>query len=197
MDDTLFGMVNPGIWGILVRFMFNIFFLFVLIRLIYYRYTQKEIYLFSFYILGTVSFFVACLLRVVYVETTVAVGLFAIFSILRLRTTNVSMKDMTYIFTVIAVSVISSLVLKWFPEGVLIINAIIILGVYVLEEFQERNKTESFLIIYTNLELLISDKQEKLMKDLCSITGKNVLKYRIVRINYRRNIARLEIFCKG
>jgi hypothetical protein len=196
MDDNLFGMVNPGIWGIILRFVFNIIFLFVLIRLIYYRYTQKERYLFAFYILGTVTFFVTCLLRVVYVEQTIAFGLFAIFSILRFRTTNVSIKDMTYIFTTVAISVSSSLVLKWFPEGVLIINALIILVVYLIEEFQARNKSEAYMIIYENIELLKPDKKEKLLKDLCSLTGKNVLRYKVVRVNYRRKIARLEIFCK-
>ncbi len=196
MDDNLFGMVNPGFWAILVRFVINLAFLFVLIRLIYYRYTQKEKYLFAFFILGTVTFFVAILLRSIFLETTIAVGLFAIFSILRFRTTNVSIKDMTYIFTTIAISVISSLVLLRFPEGTLIMNAIIILGAYLLEEFQTKNQTESYIIIYENIELLKADKKEKLMKDLISLTGKNILRYKIIRVNYRRKIARLELFCK-
>jgi hypothetical protein len=196
MDDNLFGMVNPGFWGIMLRFIINLIFLFILIRLIYYRYTQKERYLFSFFVLGTVSFFVAILLRSIYLETTLAVGLFAIFSILRFRTRNVSIKDMTYIFTTIAISVISSLVLLRFPEGTLIINAIIILGAYLLEEFQARNRSESYIIIYENIDLLRADKKDKLMKDLCTLTGKNVLRYKIIRVNYRRKIARLELFCK-
>ena len=179
-----------------LRFVINLVFLFVLIRLIYYRYTQKERYLFAFFILGTVTFFVAILLRSIYLETTIAVGLFAIFSILRFRTTNVSIKDMTYIFTTIAISVISSLVLLRFPEGTLIMNAIIILGAYLLEEFQTRNRTESYIIIYENIELLKADKKDKLMKDLISLTGKNILRYKIIRVNYRRKIARLELFCK-
>jgi hypothetical protein len=196
MDDNLFGMVNPGFWGILVRFVINIVFLFILIRVIYFRYTKKERLLFAFFILGIVTFFVACLLRSVYVEMTMAVGLFTIFSILRFRTTNVSMKDMTYIFTTIAVSVISTLILNRFPEGILIINAIIILAVYILEEFQVKNQYESYLIIYENLELLKPDKKQKLLKDLSELSGKEVLKIKIIRINYRRKIARLEIYCK-
>jgi hypothetical protein len=196
MDDNLFGMVNPGFWGIMLRFVINLVFLFVLIRLIYYRYTQKERYLFSFFILGTVSFFVACLLRAIYIETTMAIGLFTIFSILRFRTTNVSIKDMTYIFTTIAISVISSLVLLRFPEAILIINSIILLGAYLLEEFQIKNRTESYVIVYENIELLKNDKKEKLMKDLTSLTGKNILRYKIIRVNYKRGTARLELFCK-
>jgi hypothetical protein len=196
MDDNLFGMINPGFWGIMLRFVINVVFLFILIRLVYYRYTKKERYLATFFLLGVVTFFVACLLRSVYVEMAMAVGLFTIFSIMRFRTRNISIKDMTYIFTTIAISVISSLVLKRFPEGILIINALIILSAYILEEFQINNKTASYLIIYDNLELLKGDKKQKLLKDLSSITGKEVLRFKIIRVNYKRKVARLEIFCK-
>jgi hypothetical protein len=196
MDDNLFGMIDPGFWGIMLRFVINIIFLFILIRLVYFRYTKKERYLFTFFLLGIVTFFVACLLRSVYVEMAMAVGLFTIFSILRFRTRNISIKDMTYIFTTIAISVISSLILKRFPEGVLIINAIIILAVYILEEFQKNNKTGSYLIIYDNLELLKEEKKQKLLRDLSTITGKEVLRSKIVRVNYKRKVARIEIFFK-
>ena len=196
MDDNLFGMINPGFWGIMLRFVINLIFLFILIKVIYFRYEKKEKYLFTFFILGIVTFFVACLLRSVFVEMAMAVGLFTIFSILRFRTRNISINDMTYIFTTIAISVISSLVLKRFPEGILIINAIIILAVYILEEFQINNRTGSYLIIYENLELLAGDKKQKLLKELCSITGKEVLRFKIVRVNYRRKRARIEIFFK-
>lgn len=196
MDDNLFGMVNPGYWGIMLRFVINLVFLFILIRVIYFRYEKKERFLFAFFVLGIVTFFVACLLRSVYIDMYVAVGLFTIFSILRFRTRNVTIKDMTYIFTTIAISVISSLVLKRFPEGILIMNTIILISVYVLEEFQVRNKSESYLIIYENLELLKPDKKQKLLKDLCAITGKEVLRFRIRRVSYKRKVARLEIFCK-
>jgi hypothetical protein len=196
MDDNLFGMVNPGFWGIMLRFAINMIFLFILIKLIYFRYTRKERYLFTFFLLGIVTFFVACLLRSVYVEMAMAVGLFTIFSILRFRTKNISIMDMTYIFTTIAISVISSLVLKRFPEGILIINAIIVLSVYILEEFQIKNRTGSYLLIYDNLELLKEDKKQKLLKDLSSISGKEVLRYKIIRINYKRKVARVEIFFK-
>jgi hypothetical protein len=192
----LFGMIDPGFWGIMLRFVINIIFLFILIRLVYFRYTKKERYLFTFFLLGIVTFFVACLLRSVYVEMAMAVGLFTIFSILRFRTRNISIKDMTYIFTTIAISVISSLILKRFPEGVLIINAIIILAVYILEEFQKNNKTGSYLIIYDNLELLKEEKKQKLLRDLSTITGKEVLRSKIVRVNYKRKVARIEIFFK-
>ena len=112
MEDNLFGMSNPGFWGIMIRFVINIVFLFILIRLIYFRYTKKERNLLTFFVLGIVTFFVACLLRSVYVEMAMAVGLFTIFSILRFRTRNIGIIDMTFIFTTIAISVISSLILK-------------------------------------------------------------------------------------
>jgi hypothetical protein len=67
----------------------------------------------------------------------------------------------------------------------------------MLEEFQLKNKLDSHLIIYEDLELLKPDKKAKLLKDLSERTGKNVTKIKIRRINYKRNIARLEVFYYG
>jgi hypothetical protein len=91
--------------------------------------------------MGIMTFFICSMLRSVYVEIGMAVGLFAIFGILRLRTRNFSVKDMAYTFTTIGLSVINSLKLLKFPLlGVLIINGIVILVAYLLEEFITKNK---------------------------------------------------------
>jgi hypothetical protein len=104
---------------------------------------------------------------------------------------------MSYIFTTIGVSVINALKLLKFPLlGVLIINAIIVLSVFILEEFLVRNKFDSHSIIYDDLELLKSNKNQKLLKDLSTRTGKDILKFKIRRVDYRREIAVLDVFYK-
>jgi hypothetical protein len=126
-----------------------------------------------------------------------AVGLFAIFAILRFRTRNFSIKDMAYVFASIGISVINSLKLLKFPLlGVLIINAIIIISAYILEEFVVKNNSESYTITYENMGLLKPDKKQKLLKDLSVITGKEILNVKIRRVDYRRGIALLDIFYK-
>ena len=197
MTDNFFDLTNPNFLGIMWRFVINLIFLFILIRIIYYRYNKKEKFLFSFFLMGIMIFFICSMLRSVFIEFGMAVGLFAIFTILRFRTRNISIKDMAYIFTTIGVSVINSLKLLKFPVlGILIINAIFIGSAFILEEFLVKNKSEKFSIIYENLGLLDPEKSEKLLKDVSMRTGKEVLRIKIRRIDYKRKVALLDIHYK-
>ena len=197
MIDNVFNLNNPNFLGIMIRFVFNLIFLFCLIKLVYYKYSRNEMFLFAFFLMGIMIFFIGSILNSVFLEIGMAVGLFAIFTILRLRTTNVSIKDMAYMFTTIGLSVINSLKMAGFPLlGVIIINMIVIVSAYFLEEFLVRNSSESFSITYRNLELLRSNKKQKLLKDLSELTGKEVIKVTIKRVDYRSEVALLDIFFK-
>jgi hypothetical protein len=197
MIDNVFNLNNPNFLGIMIRFVINLIFLFCLIKLVYYKYSRNEMFLFAFFLMGIMIFFIGSILNSVFLEIGMAVGLFAIFTILRLRTTNVSIKDMAYMFTTIGLSVINSLKMAGFPLlGVIIINMIVIVSAYFLEEFLVRNSSESFCITYRNLELLRSNKKQKLLKDLSELTGKEVIKVIIKRVDYRSEVALLDIFYK-
>ncbi len=194
MFDNLFNLNNPNFLGIMVRFVINLIFLFLLIKVIYYRYSRKENFLFAFFLMGIMIFFIGSVLSAVFLEIGMAVGLFAVFTILRLRTTDVSIKDMAYMFATIGLSVINSLNLVGFPLlGIVIIDALIIVSAYILEEFLVKNSCESYSIVYRNLELLKSNKKQKLLKDLSELTGKDVINVKVRRVDYRSGIAMLDI----
>jgi hypothetical protein len=197
MFDNIFNLNNPNFLGIMVRFVINLIVLFILIKVIYFRYCRKEMFFFAFFLMGIMIFFIGSVLNAVFLEIGMAVGLFAIFTILRLRTTDVSIKDMAYMFTVIGVSVINSLKLVGFPLlGIIIIDAIIIVSAYVLEEFLVKYSSESYTIVYRNLEMLRSNKKQRLLKDISELTGKDVIKVKVRRVDYRSEIALLDIFYK-
>lgn len=197
MPDNLFNLNNPDFYGIMIRFAINLVFLIILIRGIYFKYSRKEKFLFTFFMMGITVFFITSMLKSVFIEFGMAVGLFAIFAILRFRTRNFSLKDMSYIFTTIGISVINSLKLVGFPVlGVLIINIIIVLGAIILEEFLLRNSTITYSIIFEDLDLLKTAKKQKILKEISMLTGKEVLKVKIRRINYRDKFALLEISYK-
>ncbi len=194
MSDNLFNLNNPDFFGILVRFGINTFFLIILIRVIYFRYTKKEKFLFTFFMMGITVFFITSMLKSVFIEFGMAVGLFAVFTILRFRTRNFSLKDMSYIFTTIGISVINSLKLVGFPVlGVLIFNIIIIASAVILEEFTLRNNTVSHSIIFDDLELLKTAKKQRILKELSLLTGKDVQRFKIRRIDYKSKVALLEV----
>jgi len=197
MADNLFNLNNPDFWGIMIRFVINLVFLFLLIKVVYFRYSRKEMFLFTFFLMGIMIFFIGAMLNAVFIEIGMAVGLFAIFTILRLRTRQVSVKDMAYMFTTIGISVINSLKLVGFPLlGVLIIDTVIIASAFTLEEFLVKNMSESYPIIYENLELLKSNKKQKLIKDISELTGKEIIKIKIRKVDYKAGVAVLDIFYK-
>ena len=197
MPDNFFNLCNPDFLGILFRFVLNLAFLVVLIRVIYFRYTKKEKFLFTFFMLGITIFFISSMLKSVFIEFGMAVGLFAIFTILRFRTRNFSLKDMSYIFTTIGISLINSLKLVGFPMlGVIIFNLIILASAVVLEEFAIRNNTTTYSIILEDLELIKNGRKQKILKEISDLTGKDILRYKIRKIDYKKKIAVLDISYK-
>jgi hypothetical protein len=197
MDEKFYDLTNPAFVGIIWRFLIAVVFLFILIRIIYFRYSGKEKFLFSLFLMGIIAFFIVSILRSVYIEMGMGFGLFAVFGLLRLRTRNFTEKDMAYTFTVFGVAVVNSLKLVKFPLlGVLIINIIIVLAAYLLEEFVLKYKIETHEIIYDKLELLKPEKKDKLLQDVSLKTGKEISRIKIRRINYKRKRALLDIYYK-
>jgi hypothetical protein len=195
--ENFFNLNNPDFWGIIVRFIINLFFLFVLVKLVYYRYSKKAEYLFSLMLMGIMIFFIGSMLKTVFMELGMAIGLFAIFTILRLRTRSFTMKDMAYIFTTIGISFINSLKLVGFPVlGLLIINVIIIGSAFILEVYMLKIQTVTHEIVYNDIELLKSDKKQKLQKELSILTGRDILSYNIKKVDYKRECALIDIVYK-
>ncbi len=195
MSDNFFNLNNPDFYGILIRFAIHLFFLFILIRVIYYKYSKKEKFVFTFFLMGITVFFITSMLKSVWIEIGMAFGLFAIFAILRFRTRNFGLKDMSYIFTAIGISVINSLKLVGFPVlGVIIFNIIIVISAVILERFTAKNNTVTYSIIYENIELLKSGKKQKIINEISEMTGKKILRVKIRRIDFKRNFARIDIF---
>jgi hypothetical protein len=195
MTDKFYDLTNPNFVGIMWRFGLHIISLIIFIRFVYFRYNRKEKYVFSFFLMGILAFLITSMLLRVTIEMGMAVGLFAVLAILRLRSRNYSVKDMAYIFSIFGVSVINALKVFNFPLlGILIIDSLIIGSAYVLEQFIIKYRSETHSIIYDDLELLKPGKKEKLLKDISERTGKEIIKVKICRINYKRKRARLNIY---
>jgi hypothetical protein len=147
--------------------------------------------------MGILAFFITSMLLRVTIEMGMGLGLVAVLAILRLRSRNYSVKDMSYTFAVFGISVLNALEILHFPYlGVLIINGLIILSAWLLEQFVVNHSSETISITYENLDLLRPEKKQKLLRDVSEITGKEVLKVKIRRINYKRKIALLDVTCK-
>jgi hypothetical protein len=195
MDDNSLILSSDTVWGILLRFSINVVFIIVLVWVIYFRYTKKERFLFTFFLIGVVVFFVSSIMRRVDIGLGLAFGLFAIFGILRFRTRNFSLKDMSYLFATIGISVINSLGMMVLPlTGILAINAIILISAFVLEKILCNNIFMKHSIVYDKLELLKPENQDKLIKDVSTRTGRTILRISVTKIDYKKDVADLDVY---
>jgi len=188
-------LLEHSLTGIMIRFIFNLIVMFILIRLIYYRYEKKEEYVFSFFMMGIIIFLLTSLLGTVDIQLGMALGLFAIFAILRFRTINYTAKDMTYVFTIIGVSVVNSMANIPPPVvGALLVNSIIVLSALLLERFLKKKTLTPVIILYNKIQLLKPEARTELLQDLSLQTGLRVEKVRIRRIDIAKSNAELEVF---
>jgi hypothetical protein len=180
---------------LVIRFSFNLLVIGIIVRGLYYTITRKKNYLFSFMLIGVVVFLVCSGLNKVDVSFAFALGLFAIFGIIRYRTNPIPIKEMTYMFVVIGVSVINGLSNKDTSYLELVFtNIIIILTVYVVERVWLMRNESKKVIDYEKIELIHPDKRAELVEDLKQRTGLPISRVEIGRINFLRDTVRILVY---
>lgn len=176
-----------------VRLAIDLLSMIILLRLIYFRVTGRHDFFLTFFMFNLVIFIITILLNSnTGFSIGAAFGLFAIFAMLRYRTEDISVKDMTYLFLSITIGLISSINQGTALEIVLI-NSVILLVVFLIEGNvlikQEYIKT----IEYENIELIKPERQEDLLADLRSRTGLDIHKVYIKRIDFLRDTALIKV----
>ncbi|NLV19971.1 MAG: DUF4956 domain-containing protein [Bacteroidetes bacterium] len=189
--------VENSLLSVFVRFLINLAIIFILIRIIYYRFSKKEENVFSFFLMGIVIFMLVSLLENVEVQIGIALGLFALFAIIRFRTVNMSAKDMTYFFTTIGISIINSQADLQPPVlGAVLVNSIILITALLLEIFMQGKTLNSFTLDYNNHDLLKPELRKELLNDLSLKTGHKIEKIKIEKMNIEKGSAELTIWFK-
>jgi hypothetical protein len=214
MTPELLINTQDPLWEALLRLAVNVTALFIVIRLIYNRYSDKKGNNFSFFLMGTIIFMICILLKDVELQMGMALGLFAVFSIIRYRTRNMAIKDMSYLFTVIGISAINALLDYPHPvRGTILVNSILILTIFLLElsfrkddkiskkKGHKKDEKDKVLIkhqvLYDNLKLLNPDKMNLLIKDISTRTGINIEKIQIRKVDLVKGNAELDVFYHG
>ena len=184
-----------GFWDLVIRATFNIGVILIIVRGLYYRITPRKEYLFTYILFSVIVFFMVMLLENVGVEIGFALGLFAIFGVLRYRTQQIPIREMTYLFVVIGVSVINSLANRRVSYSELLLtNLVIVVITYLLERvFLMKTETKK-LVTYEKIELIKPENRAELLADLEERTGLTINRVDIERIDYLRDSARLYIF---
>jgi len=181
---------------LLIRFFFNLLAVLILVRFLYYPLARRKEYFFSYILISTIVFLVTySLVSIADLSTGVAIGLFALFGILRFRTRQIPVKEMTYLFLVIGISVINAMLNDQTSYvELLFINMIILFVAWAAELFWQKNTGNSKFINYEKIDLIRPDKRKELIADLKKRTGLNITDVEIGRINFMRDTVRIRIF---
>ena len=191
---------------LIFKFTITFIFIFITVRGLYYPNSKKKDYAFSFLMLGIVIFFISFTLKKFELGTGMALGLFAIFGIIRYRTDTMPVKEMTYLFIVIGISVINALANKKVSYTELLFSNLAIIGItYGIEKLWfSKDSSKQIVkppktdlkqaIIYNNIEYLKPENKELLLKDLQQKTGLNVNRIKIELIDYETNTAKINIY---
>jgi hypothetical protein len=182
-------------WDLVIRSIFNLGIILIIVRGLYYRITPRKEYLFTYILFSAIVFFMVFLLENVGVEIGFALGLFAIFGVLRYRTQQIPIREMTYLFVVIGVSVINSLANRRVSYAELLLtNAVIVLITYLLEKVFLLRTESKKLVFYEKIELIKPDRRAEMIADLEERTGLTIHRVEIERIDYLRDAARIYIY---
>lgn len=181
--------------SLLVRFTLNLIVIVTIVIGLYAKTSRRKDFYFSYIAISIVIFMLCFLLANVKMELGFALGLFAVFSIIRYRTDSIPIKEMTYLFVVIGVSVINSLANKKISYAELITtNLLIVGGLYILEKILNLRQELSYRVLYEKIENVQAGREEELLTDLKERTGIDIKRFEIERIDFLRDVAYINIF---
>ena len=182
---------------ILLSFGFNFLVVIAIVRGIYYPKTKDRDYIFTFLAFNTIIFFVLRLLSSIDLSVGFGFGLFAIFSVLRYRTKPIPIREMTYLFVIIALPVMNSILINENGfEQLLIANLLIILVLYAIEQGWGFQFVSRKRITYEKIDLIQPENHQLLLEDLRQRTGLPVTGFEIGSINLLRDTAKIDVFYK-
>ena len=180
---------------LLFRFVLNMVVTIFVINYVYFRATGKRTYVFTYIMISTTVFFLCFLLGSIDLQLGFALGLFAIFGIIRYRTDTIPIREMTYLFLVITISVINALARRDVSLGeILVTNVAFMLTTWIMERIWMRRHMTRRTIIYDRMDLIHPDKHDLLRADIKERTGLVVNKFKIGQIDLSKNSIRLTIF---
>ncbi|MBL6667061.1 MAG: DUF4956 domain-containing protein [Crocinitomicaceae bacterium] len=180
---------------LLIRLCVNVVFITILIRFLYYAKTKRKDYLFTYYLIGTITFFLCFGLKKLDIDTGMGLGLFAIFGIIRYRTDAIEIKEMTYLFLIIGLSVVNALASNQLSIAEMaLINIFMVVMTYILEFLWLMKHETRKTINYERIDLITPDKASEMKSDIESRTGLSINRFEIGKIDFLNDTAQVRIF---
>ena len=183
------------LWKLLARLALDLSFTAVVVRLVYFRLYKSREYLFTYYVFNIITFALCLLLRKVPAELGFALALFGVFGMLRYRTEQIRIRELTYLFIVIGIGILNGVATRKVSVFELVaVNLAIVLTTALLELSPFAIRESSTLMDYDRLELLKPGCEVELRQDIRERTGLDVLRVSIERVDLLRDAAQVRIF---
>ena len=186
---------SNGLLDLTLKSLLNRIVVIVLIRLSYYNKTKQKDYIFTLFVFNLITFLICYLLQKVNLELGFALGLFAVFGILRYRTETLPIKEMTYLFIIIGIAMINSLSnenISW--SELLFANFAIVFLTFGIEFLWFKNQSKTKIILFEKTENIQPENQLLLIEELKSRTGLNIIKLEIISIDFLKDSTEIKIF---
>lgn len=193
-----------------IRFALNLLVCWILVHFFYYRKSRRRDYYFTFIVFSSAMLTLLYIMGNVEVGVGLTLGLFAIFGVIRYRTETVPIREMTYLFIIIALAAVNGLaplyhvvdlasaphyVLSWGNVGVMaLVNCLMLLLVWVLESESLVKHTTTKLVQYDRIELIVPEKREELIADLEKRLGVKVENVEIGHVDFLKDSAMIKVY---
>lgn len=198
IDTQIFGAVpfmeGSDVVQLLWRFLLNYLVVWLLIHFFYYPKSRRRDYYVTFTLINISVFLLIILMGSVKLKVGFALGIFAIFGIIRYRTESVPIREMTYLFVIIAISAINALAVQISPVVLLVADALFIISVWFIESESWLKHVSCKLVLYDKIELITPDKRAELMADLQKRIGIEISKVEIGHIDFLRDSVIIKVY---
>ena len=179
---------------LLMRFAFNLLISWLIVRICYYRKSQRKDYVLTYMLFSSAMFLLIFLMENVNLQIGLTLGLFAIFGVIRYRTETVPVREMTYLFVIIATSVINGLALNISYVELIVAIALIFLLIWAMESRVLLRHTSAKLVIYEKIQLITPERREEMIADLEQRLGHKVNKVEVGHVDFLRDVAFVKVY---
>ena len=183
-----------GLSELIIRFLLNTAVIALIVRVFYYPKSKRRDYFVTFILISISVFLLIFLMGGVKLKVGFALGLFAIFGIIRYRTESVPIREMTYLFLIIAVSAINGLATSISYVELLATNLLFIISIWAMESNRWVKHVASKLVMYDNIALITPEKESELVEDLKKRTGLDIIRVEVGAIDFSKDTAMVKIY---
>lgn len=183
----------PGLWKMLILFGINLLVCWIITHFLYYPKSKRRDYYFTYMLFSTAIFFILYQLQNMKIEVGIALGLFGIFSMIRYRTEQLPIREMTYLFVLIAISIVNGAGMASSYISFIATNVLFILLIWLLEAVGMSNRKAQKIITYEKIALIKPERREELLADLRERTGLDIVKVQVGSIDFLKDTAFLKV----